>query len=984
MADRAVKVTLRANVTDFTTQMKQASSSLEDLVKKGDATGKVAETGMGRMAQSMQLQRAEWDSVGKTLLGVGATGTAAFVGMTAVASNFEFQMSAVQAATLASADEMDKLHDAALEAGARTAFSAAEAAQGIEELAKAGVSTNDILNGGLNGALDLAAAGAVSVGEASEAAASAMTQFGLSGDKVPHIADLLAAAAGKAQGGVSDMSQALNQAGLVASAAGLSIEETVGTLAAFASAGLTGSDAGTSFKSMLQRLQNPSKESAQLMDELGISMYDASGNMVGMADLAGQLQDKLGGMTQAQRDATMAQIFGADAVRAANVLYNEGAEGISEWTTAVDDAGYAQEQASARMDNLKGSWEELTGSAETLAIMVGEFLLPVFKGILDAGTGLINFFIDAPAPIQAVGLAIGALVTAAALGGGAFLTLAPRVMEAKAAFTALKGADIPLISTAISGLGSAFSFLTGPVGIGIAVIGTIAAVIGSVVSSKNKESEEFVNDLAAAYSNLGEAGEKAARGVIGQELIDDGIADKLDELGVSIETYVDAIMGVPGAEAEVQDALAGTAEGTKLVADAYGNLTEVSSTAANGAQNLLNRLGELQDENAEGINQARQLADATGESGDAADNAADAQAGLADSTSATTDEIVTQREAVTELIEALQSLGEINMSADEALLKYIQTNDAFLEGVYDSLEGVTSETEALLIKKDALADVARAGNDVISTMDAQGAAVEALGQKTVEIADDFIYQANQIGILGDEAIALAADYGKIPNDVRTVADFDRWKAEQETTGYKGTLAEVPGTTETDANYNTGAATQSVYLLQGLLGGIPKKTETNAFVYDRGSGVIANIRNGLASLRDKTVTVSTRQVGGIGAGIAGYSSGGYTGPGGRSDPAGIVHKGEYVLPQPVVDRLGLPFLTALHQGTLAGHADGGPVGYQTPAYVPSLAPRQTQQVVQVPYPARVTVVDTDGALVGTMRTVAVDEATSVVSDWEEVR
>jgi TP901 family phage tail tape measure protein len=88
---------------------------------------------------------------------------------------------------------------------------------------------------------------------------------------VPHIADLLSAAANKAQGSVTDIGFALKQGGLVASQFGISIEETTGTLAAFASAGLIGSDAGTSLKTMLIALANPSAKSATLMQELGIT-----------------------------------------------------------------------------------------------------------------------------------------------------------------------------------------------------------------------------------------------------------------------------------------------------------------------------------------------------------------------------------------------------------------------------------------------------------------------------------------------------------------------------------------------------------------------------------------------------------------------------------------------------------------------------------------------------------------------------------------
>jgi TP901 family phage tail tape measure protein len=160
----------------------------------------------------------------------------------AVGKSMEFEkaLSGVQAATGATAGTMGDLRAAAMKAGADTKYSATEAANGITEMAKAGVSAKDIMGGGLTGALSLAAAGQIDVAEAAGIASTAMTQFSLSGKDLPHVADLLAAGAGKAMGSVDDLGMALNQAGLVASASGHNIEETTGTLAAFASAGLIG------------------------------------------------------------------------------------------------------------------------------------------------------------------------------------------------------------------------------------------------------------------------------------------------------------------------------------------------------------------------------------------------------------------------------------------------------------------------------------------------------------------------------------------------------------------------------------------------------------------------------------------------------------------------------------------------------------------------------------------------------------------------
>ena len=215
MAERTVSTRLKLNVTDFVNGAKQASTSLDDLVKKGDKTGQVASTGLGKIEQSIRLQRGAWDTASTAMLGWGAAATAVVAGVVATYANFDGAMSSVQAATLESAENMAVLREAAIEAGADTQYSATEAAGAIEELAKAGVSTSDILGGALAGSLDLAAAGGLGVADAAGIASVALTQFNLSGSEVGHVADLLAAGAGKAMGDVTDLGMAHKQSGLV-------------------------------------------------------------------------------------------------------------------------------------------------------------------------------------------------------------------------------------------------------------------------------------------------------------------------------------------------------------------------------------------------------------------------------------------------------------------------------------------------------------------------------------------------------------------------------------------------------------------------------------------------------------------------------------------------------------------------------------------------------------------------------------------------
>lgn len=351
---RDLLVRIRADATHLQSQLRTAQNSLTKF-------GKGVEDGSKKSSQFFKT----WGPA------IGLTVAAGAGAMVKAAADFDEAMSSVKATGADAAKNIDALRDSALRAGAATKFSATEAAFGVEALAKAGLSTADILNGGLDGALALSAAGNLDVAGSAEAAAAAMAQFSLAGEDVPHIADLLAAGAGKANGEVSDMAAALNQAGLVASGAGAKIEETTGTLAAFANAGLLGSDAGTSLKTMLQRLQNPLGQAKSEMKRLGISAYDANGNFIGLDKIAGQLRDSLGDMTQEQRSAALATIFGADAVRAANVLYKEGEGGIRKWTAEVDDAGFAADVAATKMDNLKGDLEKLKGSLDTLFIQGG-------------------------------------------------------------------------------------------------------------------------------------------------------------------------------------------------------------------------------------------------------------------------------------------------------------------------------------------------------------------------------------------------------------------------------------------------------------------------------------------------------------------------------------------------------------------------------------------------------------------------------------
>ena len=314
-----------------------------------------------------------------------------------VVIQFDKALSGIRALGGEYAANIDALAEAALKAGTAFGFTANESLTAIDALARAGLTTEQIIGGGLEGALTLAAAGGIELADAAETAASALTQFGLAGEDVPRVADALVGGANAAQGGVDELRAALNQSGLVAAQFGLSLEETVGALTTFASAGLLGSDAGTSFRSMLLRLAKPTEESAKAMEKYGLELFDAQGNFVGVEEAANQLQKGLGGLTEETRLSALATIFGQDAIRAANVLYEQGAEGVSKFTSEVSKSGEAQRVAAEQTNTLTGSLDKAGAAWETFVIGIDKgsgVISTSFKGIIDGFTDVLQSLTD--------------------------------------------------------------------------------------------------------------------------------------------------------------------------------------------------------------------------------------------------------------------------------------------------------------------------------------------------------------------------------------------------------------------------------------------------------------------------------------------------------------------------------------------------------------------------------------------------------------
>lgn len=729
MAERVVRISLLLEAQGYMQGMDAAA-------KKTRETGTEAE----KLAQ----KRKSFEVLGAAAVGFGA---AVGVGVAMAVSKFaEFdaQMSSVQAATHETEANMDLLRDAAIEAGARTVYSATEAAQAIEELSKAGISTANVLDGALDGALDLAAAGNIAVADAAEIAASAMTQFGLSGREVSHVADLLAAGAGKAQGGVEEMSQALNQSGLVAAQMGLSLDDTVGTLTQFASAGLLGSDAGTSFRNMLLRLANPTGEAAQQMEQLGLDFYDAQGQFVGMEGVAGQLQSRLKGLTQEERNAALANLFGQDAIRAASILYEGGADSVRKWADEVNDAGYASETAATRLDNLKGDWEAFTGALDSALITMGEGANGPLRMFVKTLTDMTNSFNNAPDWAQQTAFGVGALVSAVALGTGAFMLAVPKVQEYREALANM-GTGAQRAGQFISGAAKIAGAAVGFVALTIAVSKTAEAFSDASLGAKGYQEtlklaldQDFdapfaglssdVTDLDSALelllggsfnSNMERFG-SSLNGIFAGGSLADQVTDTREQfslLGQSLAEMVnqgDAERAAIGFEQVVKRAkeLGFSAEQVRDLMPAYQealdgvtNSSELTGGASDGAATAISEMGEAAEQSQEQLDRLWEALENVGRTaldmGDAQDAAQSAINRMTEAAAAEAVSIDGTNDASIALRDSLREVEESHRTSAEAMLNNGASADEAAAAYLGGREAVLLQLEALGMSRDA-------------------------------------------------------------------------------------------------------------------------------------------------------------------------------------------------------------------------------------------------------------------------------------------
>lgn len=539
---------LKAEYEKLSSQLSTSESQItktETAITKQEAAVNQSKAALTEMEAELknvnaELARAPFDEyaakaekVGGTLTSVGQkllplSTSIAGLGVAAVktTADFDSEMSKVSAISGATGTDLDKLRGKAREMGAKTKFSASEAAQGMQYMAMAGWKTQDMMDG-LEGIMNLAAASGEDLASTSDIVTDALTAFGLSAKDSSHFSDILAAASSNANTNVSMMGETFKYAAPVLGSLGYTAEDAALAIGLMANAGIKSSQAGTSLRGAITNLAKPTDTVAAAMDKYGISLTDSSGKMLSLRELMEQLRQKLGGLSEAEQAQAAAALFGKNAMSGMLAIINGSDKDFEKLAGAIDNCdGSSEKMANTMNDNLQGQITILMSQLQELAISFGEILMPKIRDIVTHIQNFVDKLNAMDEGQKETILRIGMFVAALApmlMGLGKVITFSANVSRALGTLSAglVKAGGFSGVFTKALGL------ITSPAAI---VVGAIAAITAVIIHLWNTN-EDFKNTITAIWQKIKDAFTTFAA----------GISERLSALGITFSDVTLAI-----------------------------------------------------------------------------------------------------------------------------------------------------------------------------------------------------------------------------------------------------------------------------------------------------------------------------------------------------------------------------------------------------------------------------------------------------------
>ena len=338
---------------------------------------------------------------------VQAVGVGAVVaGMTkAIRTGIEFEdtflraTAKIKGGVKQGSEEFNKLESLVLDLGAKTEFSTSEAAQGLDFWAKAGKTTNEIMQL-LPKSLDMATASSLDLARASDIISDAIGIFNLNSADMNELSantdrvmDNMSKTATMTNTSIEELFETSKIAGGIFTTAGQSIETFNASAAILADNSMKGSVAGTNLRAIMAKLASPVAQAREVLDSLGVSISDENGNMRDFADILDDLKNATKDYGNSQQLAIFKVLAGQEAMNGLNFLVKEGGDKLRQYRTELEKStGSTKELADLFRTDTKADWDNFTSAIEGLAITLFKYLQPTIKVVLQSITGLIDLF----------------------------------------------------------------------------------------------------------------------------------------------------------------------------------------------------------------------------------------------------------------------------------------------------------------------------------------------------------------------------------------------------------------------------------------------------------------------------------------------------------------------------------------------------------------------------------------------------------------
>ena len=460
-------------------------------------------------SDTLELLGSKLLSVGKDIIQTG--------------EQFSGSMSEVAAISGATAEELQRLEEAARLYGSTTKFSATEAADALKYMALAGWSAQQSIDG-LPAVLDLAAASNMDLGRASDIVTDYITAFGLEVEDAAHFVDIMTYAQNNSNTTTEMLGEAYKNCAATAASMGFTVEEVTAALMTMANAGVKGGEAGTTLNTLMTRLATNAKNCADELGELGVEIYDSQGNMNSLSDILNKMIGAWADLTEKQKNNLSKVIAGTNQYSGFQTVMQglsdkavKAGMSFNDYSKALEDCdGTAKDAAKTMSNNLTGDLKALDSALDELKLKIYDgaenplrsLVQTITKQGVPALEALINN-LDKIIPVVLEGAAAMASYKAAL----AVESIIKGVQQGLAALTVARGMETAAVkaeTTATAELNTVQA--ANPIGLLVATLGMLTVGIIEYAAFASNAAEE-TSKWKTATEEARESAEKLTEGI---------------------------------------------------------------------------------------------------------------------------------------------------------------------------------------------------------------------------------------------------------------------------------------------------------------------------------------------------------------------------------------------------------------------------------------------------------------------------------------